>query len=112
VNKTTLKEKYINFCIEKGDDNQKISRTKIIEFIYNVWYDNNIIVRDIIYNSFRCTGIDNKINGMEDSLFSAWNKMKDEKPLIVNDFEQMEGTNVIENYMIRVKINFIINHII
>ena len=85
--KTALKEKYINFFFEKGDDNQKISRSKIIEFICSVWYDNNIITRDIIYNSFRCTVIANKINGIEDSLFSAWNKMKDEKPLIAYDFE-------------------------
>ena len=92
--KTALKQKYINYCIEEGQENQKVSRNKIIEFICNVWYDNSIISKEIIYNSFRCTGIANNINGTEDYLFSAWNYMKNEKPLIINDFNLIEGKDV------------------
>lgn len=60
----------------------------MIDLIINTWYDNNIITKDIIYKSFRVTGIANNLDHSEDSLFGAWTKMKEEKPLIDNDLEE------------------------
>ncbi len=68
--KSALREKYIAYCIDNGYDNIKISRTKMIEFICVVWYNDSIISKDVIYKSFRATGIANYFDHSEDYLFS------------------------------------------
>ena len=45
--------------------------------ITKVWWDENIITKEMIYKSFRITGIANSLNGEEDYLFSAWAKMQE-----------------------------------
>ena len=42
----------------------------------------------MVYKSFRETGIGNKLDRTEDSLFGAWAKMKNEIPLIEADLEE------------------------
>ena len=74
--KSALREKYIAFCIDNGYDIIKLSRTKMIEFIYGVWYNDSIISKDVIYKSFRATGIANNLDHSEDYLFSSWQRMK------------------------------------
>ena len=85
--KENLRELYISHCINNGENNIKISRSKMIDFICTIWYDMNKITKDMIYNSFRATGIANKINHSEDHLFSAWKKMESENPLLEDDLE-------------------------
>jgi len=46
----------------------------MIDFIVSVWFDNEIITKEIVYNSFRTTGISNKLNRSEDGLFKVWRK--------------------------------------
>ena len=41
--KNPLLEKYISYCIENGNKDLKISRSKMIEYICDVWYDSHII---------------------------------------------------------------------
>jgi hypothetical protein len=85
--KQALKEKYINFCLNNLQGNIKMTRTQMIQYICDVWYDDNIINKDMIYNSFRETGIGNKLDRSEDNLFNVWPKMKNEIPLIETDLE-------------------------
>ena len=40
--------------------------------ITKVRQDENIITKEMIYKSFRITGITNSLNSEEDYLFSAW----------------------------------------
>ena len=47
-----------------------------------------IITSEMIYNSFRYTGITNSLNRSEDHLFNSWSRMKEEKPLIEKDLEK------------------------
>ena len=68
--KDCLRELYISYCIKNGGDNTKISRTKMIVFVCNAWYDSKKITDKMIYHSFRATGIANKLNHSEDELFS------------------------------------------
>ena len=65
----------------------------MIEWIIESWEDNNIINKELIYNSFRCTGIANSLNREEDDKFTAWKKMQQEKPFIEDDFNQNEAIN-------------------
>ena len=34
----------------------------MIYFTFDTWYDSNIIIKEIIYKSFRVTGITNKLD--------------------------------------------------
>ena len=86
--KQALKEKYIDFCIKNGNDKIKVSRTKMIDFVVSVWYDSKIITKEMVYKSFRATGIANKLDRSEDGLFKAWSKIKEEIPIIDNDLEE------------------------
>ena len=54
----------------------------MIEYIYDIWYDDKIITKEIIYKSFRATGIANKLDKAEDYLFTSWARMKEDNPLI------------------------------
>jgi hypothetical protein len=55
VFKNAIKEKYIQYCISNGIENIKVSRTNILNWICSIWNNNEIISRELIYNSFRCT---------------------------------------------------------
>ena len=76
------------------EENLKITREKMIEFVCKVWYDECIITKDMIKKSFICTGIicDNNQNK---GLFTAWQKMQNENPIIennlANDYEEIEA---------------------
>ena len=39
-----MKEKYVSFCIENGVDYIKMTNTKIISIICDIWYDNTKII--------------------------------------------------------------------
>ena len=85
--KSAMKEKYISYCINNGIENLKVMRSKMIDMVCEIWYNSDIITSEMIYNSFRYTGIANALNHSEDNLFNSWQRMKDEKPLIDNDLE-------------------------
>ena len=76
--KNALLEKYI----QNGKTDLKISRSKMIEYICDIWYDDKIITKEIIYKSFRATGIAHKLDKSEDYLFTSWARMKEDNPLI------------------------------
>ena len=65
-------------------ENLKITREKMIEFVCKVWYDEYIITKETIKKSFICTGIIYDKNQKE-GLFTAWQKMQNENPIIEND---------------------------
>ena len=43
----------------------------MIQFISDNWYDDNIIIKEMIYKNFKVTNIGNKFDHSEDDLFSA-----------------------------------------
>ena len=91
--KEALKKLYVEYSIENG-----VSRKKIIEMITKVWWDENIITKEMIYTSFRITGIANSLNGEEDYLFSSWVNMQEERPLVENNIDEYKkNLNLINN---------------
>ena len=52
------------------------------------------ITNEIIFKGFIYTGIGNSLNREEVSKFKVWNKMKAEKPIIIEDFEKEDSNNV------------------
>lgn len=69
-------------------ENSPVSRNKILDMIYKTCWDPNIINKEMIYKSFRITGITNSFNGQEDYLFTVWGNMQSENPIIENDIEE------------------------
>ena len=69
-------------------ENILVDRNKILDIVYKTWWDQNIITKEMIYKSFRITGIANSLNGQEDYLFTAWGKIQAENPIIENDIEE------------------------
>ena len=55
--KEGIKKLYDEYCLESGAECIKVSRNKFIEMITKVWWDPNLITKEMIYNSFRYTGI-------------------------------------------------------
>ena len=56
--------------------------------ITKVCWVENIITKEMIYKSFRITGIANNLNVEEDYLFSALAKMQEERPLVENNIDE------------------------
>ena len=46
-----------------------------LDQICKIWQNEKIITQEMIYKSFRCTGIANNLNRSEDYLFTAWKQM-------------------------------------
>ena len=94
--KNVIREKYISYCIQNRNTDLKISRSKMIEYICDIWYDDKIITKEIIYKSFRATGIAHKLDKSEDYLFTSWARMKEDNKLIENDLEKTFNLNAVE----------------
>ena len=56
----------------------------MIEFVCKVWHDEYIITKEMIKKELLCTGITHDKNQKE-GLFTAWQKMQNENPIIEND---------------------------
>ena len=69
------------------------------EFLCKVWYDEYIITKKMIKESFICTGIIYDKNQKE-GLFFARQKMQNENPIIENDLaNDQEEIKVIQEDM-------------
>ena len=66
--KTYNKEKYIQYCIAKNTTISKVNKKDIINWFCDVWYDEKLITKSIIYNSFKFSGLSNKTDGSEDQI--------------------------------------------
>ena len=80
-----LKKNIYNTVFKMEQKNIKVSRTNIIGWICSIWNNNEIISRELIYNSFGWTRRGNNLNGSEDHMLTCWKYMKEEKPLIDDD---------------------------
>ena len=69
--KNSLKEKYIRYCIEKKLVFSKVGKNDIINWVWDLWYDYNIISKDLIKNSFKVCGLSNNVDRSEDNLIKV-----------------------------------------
>ena len=78
--KDALRNEYTQYCIQKGLSNaDKVSRKQIIDFVYDVWYNKNIITKEMIIKSFKITGLSNKIDSSENYLFEVFKWLDERK---------------------------------
>ena len=90
------KNKYVFYCCNNEDDT-KVTKEKKIDWILEAWYDSKVLTKELVYNSFRYTGIGNR---EEDSKFKGRSKMKTEKPIIIDDIEKEESNYVKQDIVI------------
>ena len=76
--KTAIKNKYIQYCIERNITSARIIRKDIVEWIHDIWYDPTIITPELIIKNFKVTGFTNKFDLSEDYLFNVFKKLSDE----------------------------------
>ena len=73
--KTHLKNRYIKYCYEKNSV-ERISRELLINWVSEIWWNNNLNSPDIIKNSFKVNGLSNNLDGSENKLFIGFKRLK------------------------------------
>ena len=58
---------------------RKFHREQIIDFVYEAWYNKNIITKEMILKSFKITGLSNKIDSSENCLFEVFKWLDERK---------------------------------
>ena len=92
--KILIRKKYAEYCCNKNLSYVKISNNLIINWVSDIWWDEFAINQIMIKNSFRTTGISNNLNGSENLLFKAYDKLKEE---IVIEQDINEKEEIAEN---------------
>ena len=92
--KTLIRKKYAEYCCNKNLSYIKISNNLIINWVSDIWWDEFAINRNMIKYSFRITGISNNLNGSENLLFKAYQKLREE---IVIEQDKDEKEEIAEN---------------
>ena len=69
-----VRNKFINNIINNNNDinHIKVSKIEVINWINEVWYDYNIIKKNMIFKSFKETGIRFNLNGSDKSLNTSF----------------------------------------
>ena len=65
----------------------------MIYWVAEIWWDNNLISPDIIKNSFKVTGLSNKLDGRENELFTGFKRLEE---IIVVEDDEYEKNDMFE----------------
>ena len=60
----------------KNNTFTKIKKIDILEWIGMIWYDDKLISKNMIYNSFKICGLSNETDGSEDNLIKIGDFLK------------------------------------
>lgn len=76
--KDLLRKKYVEYSISINWDNAIESYNKIIDWIADIWWNDNQITSTMIKSNFRITGLANKLDKSEDYLFEGFKILREE----------------------------------
>ena len=76
--KDLLRKKYVEYSISINCDNAKVSYSKIIDWIANIWWNEDQITSTFIKSCFRIIGLANKLDQSEDYLFKEFKTLREE----------------------------------
>ena len=72
--KIAYKKKYTEFVVSNSKDFfenvEKPSRETVINWVHQIWFSDEIINKNIIYNGFKKSGISLSLDGSEDNQFN------------------------------------------
>ena len=74
--KDYLRKCYVNHLYISH--NEKVKKNQIIKWINDIWWDENIITKEMVRNSFLFTGISNRLDGSEDHLFKGYDDLEED----------------------------------
>ena len=95
--KIALRNKYTEYCIKENHNyNTKVSRVKILNWIYETWYDGNIITKNMIEKNFIVTGISNSIEKSGEYKKIEVYKWIKEKYIVTEDEKLIDKEEYIE----------------
>ena len=78
--------------------NKEVTEKEPIDWLYNKWYDESLISKEIIYNSFKYCGISNSLDGCEDDIFNWPTDKEFESDLIVKDLNELEENSKVFDF--------------
>ena len=102
--KDAIRHQYELACsVFKSVTNQKITREALLEWIIQVWENNETISPQIVKNTFIFCGISNKLDGSEDDLINVFDKLN-EHGIIEQNFtpEDKDDENNIINFEVSI----------
>ena len=76
--KEYIRRFYLDYSTSIHLDNVKIRYNTILNWISEIWWDDSLITSSMIKYSFRTTGIANKFDKSEDSLFKGFQRLREE----------------------------------
>ena len=79
----------------------KPSEEELIKEVFNIWNDPNKITRDMIFHSFKKTGISVKLDNSERGLINISDKLIEENEIPDPDNILIQNINVNENISLR-----------
>lgn len=71
-----LQKKYTEYMSDDNNSNQTITRNLIIDWLIDIWYTENYITTQAIFNSFKEAGISINLDGSEENLCKVFEKVK------------------------------------
>ena len=95
VFKENLRDKYVSYCIE--NKNLKVAKSTIIEWVDEIWYSDSIITNEMIFNSFKFSGISSSFDGSEDDQFRGYEHL--EKGNEIVELENDEALDQDDDYV-------------
>ena len=90
--KDELRKKYTDYWMETKNSNAKVSQNYLINWVWEVWYSKRIS-SNMIRKSFKAAGITLNLNGSEDEMFVANNKLLGNDQEMVYEDEQPINPN-------------------
>ena len=90
--KDELRKKYTDYWMETKNSNAKVSQNYLINWVWEVWYSKRIS-SNMIRKSFKEAGITLNLNGNEDEMFVANNKLLGNDQEMVYEDEQPINPN-------------------
>lgn len=85
-----LQNKYTEYMSDDNNSNQTITRNLIIDWIIDIWYNENFITSKAIFNSFKEAGISNNLDGSEENLSKVFEKAK----LLINKEKENDENDI------------------
>lgn len=69
--KNNIRVQYRNCLQNRKNENEKLTHDMLINFVYNAWYKDEIITKNMIINSFNITGLTKKLDVSENHLIKC-----------------------------------------
>ena len=93
--KENLRNKYVSYCIE--NNNLKVAKSTFIKWVDEIWYSDSIITNEMIFNSFKFSGISSSLDGSEDDEFRGYEHL--EKGNEIVELENDEALDQDDDYV-------------